>query len=134
MPHYSRMKHHFTDKSSLEYIINHVFFPLKLPQRSDHSLENNLALSQAVLDAAFAFSDQLSSDKLLLWTSNLKMLRNFRDSIRFSVMSVESQINAMDSKDVLVYMIRAQNAAVVMRNLNARPYSNHSKSLPTQPQ
>ncbi|KAG2137478.1 hypothetical protein DEU56DRAFT_736818 [Suillus clintonianus] len=111
-----------TDQSSLQYLINHVFLPLKLPQRSDHSLENELALSQAVFDAALAFSDQLPSDESLLWTSILKMLRNLKDSIRFSVMSakeVESQINAMDNKDVLVYMIRAQNAAVVMRKLEA---------------
>ncbi|KAG2137462.1 hypothetical protein DEU56DRAFT_736802 [Suillus clintonianus] len=109
-----------TDQSSLQYLINHVFLPLKLPQRSNHSLENELALSQAVFDAALAFSDQLPSDEFLLWTSSLKMLRNLKDSIRFSVMSakeVESQINAMDNKDVLVYMIRAQNAAVVMRRL-----------------
>ncbi|KIK36544.1 hypothetical protein CY34DRAFT_16314 [Suillus luteus UH-Slu-Lm8-n1] len=110
------------DQPILEYIINHVFLPLKLPQGSDQSLENDIALSQAVFDAAISFSDQLSSDKLLLWTSSLKMLRNLKNSIRFSVMSakeVESQISAMDNTDVLVYMIRAQNAAVVMRKLES---------------
>ncbi|KAG2133788.1 uncharacterized protein EDB93DRAFT_1232709 [Suillus bovinus] len=110
------------ERLSLEYIINHVFLPLKLPQGSDQSLENDLALSQAVFDAAITFSNQLSSNKLPLWTSNLKMLRNLNDSIRFSVMSekeVEFQINAMDIGDVLVYMIRAQNAAVVMRKLES---------------
>ncbi|KAG2357480.1 hypothetical protein BDR07DRAFT_1490680 [Suillus spraguei] len=108
--------------SSLEYIINHVFLPLKLPQGSDQSLENDLALSQAVFDAAITFSGQLPSDQLPLWASSLKMLRNLKDSIRFSVMSakeVESQIHAMDTEDVLVYMIRAQNAAVVMRKLES---------------
>ncbi|KAG0701816.1 hypothetical protein DFH29DRAFT_541007 [Suillus ampliporus] len=122
MPQYSRVKHHSTDQSGLEYINNHVFFPLKLPQGSDHSLENDLALSQAVVDAALAFSDQLPSDHQLLWKSSLKMLRNLKDSIKFSVMSakeVESQISAMHNKDVLVYMIRAQNAAVVMRKLES---------------
>ncbi|KAG1761304.1 hypothetical protein EDD22DRAFT_985840 [Suillus occidentalis] len=106
----------------LEYIINHVFLPLKLPQGSDQSLENDLALSQAIFDAAISFSDQLPSDKLLLWTSSLKMLRNFKNSIRFNVMSskeVESQINTIGTEDVLVYMIRAQNAAVVMRKLES---------------
>ncbi|KAG2137492.1 hypothetical protein DEU56DRAFT_912699 [Suillus clintonianus] len=113
---------HLTDQADLLYTINHVFLPLKLPQGSDHSLENDLALSQAIFDAALAFSDQLPSDKLVLWSSSLKMLRNFKDSIRFSVMSakeVESQVNSMDNNDVLVYMIRAQNAAVVMRKLES---------------
>ncbi|KAG1735376.1 hypothetical protein EDB19DRAFT_1638507 [Suillus lakei] len=121
MAQYSTVKCLPTDQSSLEYIINHVFLPLKLPQGSDQSLENDLALSQAVFDAAITFSGQLS-DRLLLWTSSLKMLRNLKDSIRFSVMSakeVESQINAMGTEDVLVYMIRAQNAAVVMRKLES---------------
>ncbi|KAG1894551.1 uncharacterized protein F5891DRAFT_714827 [Suillus fuscotomentosus] len=110
------------DQSSYEYIINHVFLPLKLPQGSDQSLENDLALSEAVFDAAITFSDQLPSDKLRLWTNIVKMLNNLKDSIRFSVMSaeeVEHQINTMETENVLVYMIRAQNAAVVMRKLES---------------
>jgi hypothetical protein len=92
------------DQPILEYIVNHVFLPLKLPQGSDQSLANDLALSQAVFDAAISFSDQLSSDKLLLWASSLKMLRNLKNSIRFSVMSakeVESQISVMDNTGAL---------------------------------
>ncbi|KAG2128679.1 uncharacterized protein EDB93DRAFT_1256589, partial [Suillus bovinus] len=110
------------DRPSLECIINHIFLPLKLPQGSDQSLENDLALSQAVFEAAITFIDLLPSDKLLLWTSTLRMLRNLKDSIRFSMMSakeVESQIKAMNTEDVLVYFIRAQNAAVVMRKLES---------------
>ncbi|KAG2039110.1 hypothetical protein BDR03DRAFT_1009308 [Suillus americanus] len=113
---------HPTDQSGLEYIINHVYCPLKLPQGSDHSLKNDLALAQAAVEAALAFSEQLPSDKQFLWMSSLKMLQNLKDSIRFSAMSakeVESQISVMDNKDVLVYMIRAQNAAVVMRKLES---------------
>ncbi|KAG1794544.1 uncharacterized protein HD556DRAFT_1367943 [Suillus plorans] len=105
---------------STEYIINHVFCPLKLPQASDHTLENELALSQAVLDAAQAFNKQLPSDKQQLWASSFKMLQNLQHSIRFSVLSlkeVQTKINAMNNKDVLVFMIRAQNAAVIMRKL-----------------
>ncbi|KAG2059658.1 hypothetical protein BDR06DRAFT_1066393 [Suillus hirtellus] len=89
------------DQFSLEYIINHVFSPLKLPQGSDQSLENDLALSEAVFDAAITFSDQLPSDKLRLWTNILKMLNNLKDSIRFSVMSaeeVEHQINTLETE------------------------------------
>jgi hypothetical protein len=95
------------DQPSLEYIINHVFCPLKLPQASDHTLENDLALSQAVLDAAQAFNDQLPSDKQQLWARSFKMLQNLRGSIRFSVMSleeVESQINAMVDKGLLFFI------------------------------
>jgi hypothetical protein len=87
-----------TDHSGLEYVINHVFCPLKLPQGNDHSLENDLVLSQAVVDAALAFNDQLLSNYQLLWMSSIEMLRNLTNSIRFSTLSakeVESQISAM---------------------------------------
>jgi hypothetical protein len=101
---YSRVKLQSTDQSSLEYIINHVFCPLKLPQRNDHSLENDLALYQAVVDAAVAFNDQLSFDKQLLWMSSLQMLQNLECSIRFSTLSateVESQISGMHNRGPL---------------------------------
>lgn len=102
MPQYSRVEH--PDQSGLEYIINHIFCPLKLPQANDHSLENDIALSQAVVDAAFAFNDQLPSSQQLLWTRSLKMFRNFKDSIRFSTLSakeVEHQISAMHNEGPL---------------------------------
>jgi hypothetical protein len=102
MPRHSTC--HPTDRSGLEYIINHVFLPLKLPQGSDDSLTNDLVLAQAVIEAALAFSEKLPSDKHLLWMSSLKMLQNLKDSIRFSAMStkdVESQISAMDNTGAL---------------------------------
>jgi hypothetical protein len=100
------MPEHSTDQSGLEYIINHVFCPLQLPQASDHTLENDIALSQVVLDAARDFKDQLSSDKHQLWASSFKMLQNLHNSIRFSVMSLEevqSQINGMDYNGLLFF-------------------------------
>jgi hypothetical protein len=98
---------HPTDQSGLEYIINHVFLPLKLPRGSDDSLENDLVLAQAVIKAALAFSEQLPPDKQLLWMSSLKMLQNLKDSIRFSAMpakEVESQISVMDNTGALTLL------------------------------
>jgi len=104
MHHYPKVKPPSTDQSSLIYIINHVFLPLKLPQGNDHSLENDLALSQAVVDAALDYMYQLPSDKQLSWMSSVKMLRNLEDSIRFNVLSaneIESQIGTMYNKGSL---------------------------------
>ncbi|KAJ8591226.1 hypothetical protein M405DRAFT_880615 [Rhizopogon salebrosus TDB-379] len=120
MPAYSRAKRQSIGQSGLEYVISHVFCPLKLPQGNDHSLENDLVLLQAVVDVALAFNDQLPPYEQLLWMSIMKMLRNLKDSIRFSTLSakeIEFQISAMHNwnRDMLVYMIRAQNAAVIMR-------------------
>jgi hypothetical protein len=112
MPQYSNSRVNrqstSTVHSSLEYIINHVFCPLKLPQGNDHSLENDLALSQAVVDAALAFNDHVSDDNQLLWESSVKMLRNLKKSIRFSTLSakeVESQISAMYNKGLLFSLL-----------------------------
>jgi hypothetical protein len=104
MPEYSSVEDQSTDQPGLEYIINHVFCPLKLPQGNDHSLENDLALSQAVVDAALAFNDLLLSHRQLLWMRSLKMLRKLKDSVRFSTLSakeVESQISAMYNRGPL---------------------------------
>jgi hypothetical protein len=98
MPAYSRAKRQSTGQSGLEYVINHVFCPLKLPQGNDHSLENDLVLLQAVVDVALAFNDQLPPYEQLLWMSIMKMLRNLKDSIRFSTLSakeIEFQISTM---------------------------------------
>ena len=104
MHHYPKVKPPSTDQSSLIYIINHVFLPLKLPQGNDHSLENDLALSQAVVDTALNYMHQVPSDKQLSWMSNVKMLRNLKDSIRFNVLSaneIKSQIGTMYNKGSL---------------------------------
>ena len=106
MSYYPNMKPPSIDQSSLKYIINHVFLPLKLPQGNDYSLENDSALSQVVADAALDFMDQLPSDKQLSWMSTVKMLWNLNDSIKFNALSgneIESQIVAMHNTGSLFH-------------------------------
>jgi len=86
------------DQTGLEYVINHVFCPLKLPQENDHSLENDLILSQAVVDAALEFTAELPSEDRSLWKRSVKMLQNLKDSNRLKVLTaneIESQIGTM---------------------------------------
>lgn len=49
------------DDYNLDWIINHVFLPPKLPQKSDHDVENgNTSLLQLILKAARNFHYRLS--------------------------------------------------------------------------
>jgi len=92
------------DQAGLEYIINHVFCPLKLPQENDHSLENDLILSKAVVDAALEFTAKLPPDDRSLWKGSVEMLRNLKDSNRFNVLSanrIKCQIGTMYNKGSL---------------------------------
>ncbi|KAJ8583955.1 hypothetical protein M405DRAFT_708883, partial [Rhizopogon salebrosus TDB-379] len=117
----------------LEYIITHIFSPIKLPQHEDHT-----AVLDVVLGSARNFKSFLPHDDQEQWDPLLKMLKNLGDTtISPSLMEdIESQIGSMQaggkhvslarkidmylkSPHILAYLIRAQNAAVVLRRLDA---------------
>ncbi|KAF9235920.1 hypothetical protein BU15DRAFT_89398 [Melanogaster broomeanus] len=92
------------DDRALEYIITHVFCPLRLPDGDDHTVNHDHALSGAIWAPH--------------WNRITRMLDNLSATMRFETMDagrVTSQLNSMEVGDVLAYLIRAQNAAVVVR-------------------
>ncbi|KAH7924415.1 hypothetical protein BV22DRAFT_1013332 [Leucogyrophana mollusca] len=114
-----------TDRSqedlSLNYIINHVFCPLKLPQKDDHSTYNDLALASMTLDIATKFWEKLGSDEGSNWEHTVRMLTNLCDTMEYQSLSptmVESQLEAMESGGVLAFLIRAQNAGLIVRRFD----------------
>ncbi|KAF9235916.1 hypothetical protein BU15DRAFT_64461 [Melanogaster broomeanus] len=98
------------DIDDLTYLVTHVFCPLRLPSEDDHSIPNDLALSEAVFSSASAYAEHVCDARKPEWNRILKMLHNLSIT-----MQVESQLGSMDVGDVNVYLIRAQNAAVVFR-------------------
>ncbi|KAH7917297.1 hypothetical protein BV22DRAFT_939050, partial [Leucogyrophana mollusca] len=106
---------------SLNYIINHVFCPLKLPQQDDHTMCNDLALASMALDIAKKFKEHSGSDKKSHWKRIVGMLRKLRDTMKYQSLSprtVESQLEAMKSGGVLAFLIRAQNAGLIVRRFD----------------
>ncbi|KAI6138917.1 hypothetical protein BKA82DRAFT_3009383 [Pisolithus tinctorius] len=103
---------------SLEYKITHVFCPLQLPDGDDHSHPNDLALSEAVRDSAFEFYWNLGYLEKNHWECVKKLLQNLYQAMYFHQLQencVASQLESMTVGDVVTYLIRAQNAAVVFR-------------------
>ncbi|KAL4078051.1 hypothetical protein J3A83DRAFT_4476741 [Scleroderma citrinum] len=108
------------DIKALKYKITHVLFPLQLPQADDRSLSNDRALSEAAYASAVIYAERLSASEKLLWLYIVRMLHSFNDSIAFEALDeklIVSQLQSMSVGDVLVYFIRAQNAAVIFRKL-----------------
>ncbi|KAL4078001.1 hypothetical protein J3A83DRAFT_4087181 [Scleroderma citrinum] len=106
------------DNKTLKYLITHVFCPLQLPDGDDHSLDNDRALSGVAYNAACAYSRHLDGSASAQWESIMEMLRNLDQSMSLEALDedlLDSQIQFMRGGDVLVYLIRAQNAAVVFR-------------------
>ncbi|KAG1873801.1 hypothetical protein F4604DRAFT_1765091 [Suillus subluteus] len=107
----------------LEYIITHIFCPIKLPQHSDYTLENDRSLLDVVLGSARKFVSSLPDHDQEHWCPSLKMLENLAVTMTSPSLTgdvVGSQIKSMQAGDILAYLIREQNAAVVLRKLDTK--------------
>ncbi|KAI6118443.1 hypothetical protein F5141DRAFT_999967 [Pisolithus sp. B1] len=103
---------------TLQYTITHVFCPLQLPDGDDYCYSNDLALSEAVYTSAVDYSGNLDDPAKADWECIRKLLRNLHDAMRIHQLeekTVELQLKSMTSGDVVAYLIRAQNAAIIFR-------------------
>ena len=74
---------------TLEYLLNHIFLPIRLPQSDDHDIEKDLAICDQILDHALAFQEFLSPPQSTAWKSIFKMVRTLRKLQSTSVLDVE---------------------------------------------
>ncbi|KAI6026974.1 hypothetical protein EDC04DRAFT_220473 [Pisolithus marmoratus] len=103
---------------SLLYELTHVFCPLKLPDGDDHSHSHDLALSEAVCTSANDYSTRLDNHEKSGWKCVKKLLQNLCDAMKIHQLEedcVAAQLESMTTGDVVAYLIRAQNAAIVFR-------------------
>ena len=83
---------------ALEYIITHVFCPLRLPGIDDHTFSNDQALIGAVLDAAQAYTRVVADAGQSEWPPIERMLENLGvtiQSARLDKCHVFSQLSRM---------------------------------------
>ncbi|KAG6377846.1 hypothetical protein JVT61DRAFT_14627 [Boletus reticuloceps] len=83
---------------ALEYIITHVFCPLRLPGGDDHSLPNDQALMEAVIDAAHAYTHVVADAGQSEWHPIEKMLENLGATVpsaKFDRKRVLAQLSRM---------------------------------------
>ncbi|KAH0834164.1 hypothetical protein J3R83DRAFT_11470 [Lanmaoa asiatica] len=106
------------DLCRLEYIVTHVFFPLKLPDGDDQSVHNNRSLAGAIASVARVYRKHVDKDNLPQWHHILGMLDNLQATVQFESLDrlqTISQFSNMNVGDILAFLIRAQNVAVVFR-------------------
>ncbi|KAG6887053.1 hypothetical protein C0992_001000 [Termitomyces sp. T32_za158] len=109
-------------KLSTEYIINHVFLPPRLPQAGDPSTENDLALLDLVIRHAKDFAGTMSSDAFD-WGPIIKMLENLRIIYSVSALDkffLQDLFSKLTEGGTIVVPVRAQNACVIIRQLDAK--------------
>ncbi|THV04293.1 hypothetical protein K435DRAFT_961925 [Dendrothele bispora CBS 962.96] len=105
-------------ESLLDYAINHIFMPPKLPQKDDYTATNEEALCQIVYQAAlkYATSQILEPENERVWHFVVEMLDNITQSQAeegISVDAVGERLINMQAGATLAYLIRAQNAGVI---------------------
>lgn len=69
---------HFFDRSSLEYVINHVFFPVDRPTFDDFDTREAYKLACAVHVASRAYNDHVDHVDQPHWHHITKMLENLQ--------------------------------------------------------
>jgi len=88
-------------RSSKEYLINHIFLPLRLPQQDDESSDNDQALCTATLRGIKQFAHYVDCKDWGLveeMLSNLLKLYQFADlDLRIQTMT-DMLVNQVDAK------------------------------------
>lgn len=59
---------------ALDFMVNHIVLPPKLPQADDRNHDNELALIAFARDQAIAFQNDVSAESRPCWTGIVKML------------------------------------------------------------
>ena len=86
------------DRSTLEYIITHVFFPLQLPDKDDRGISNDRALSGAVAAATCLYT--VHAGESPQWHCILRMLDNLRATVRSRSLDRSLTISQFQSMNV----------------------------------
>lgn len=81
--------------NTLYYIVNHVFYPPKLPQGDDLDIIKEHDLCALVHQYACEYQQALSSDQKPRWDPITRMLANLRDSHQSDHLSKETVKRSM---------------------------------------
>src|SRR5438128_11494909 len=101
-PPYTTMTHEETDLleyKALQYLITHIFCPLKLPDGDDHSPNNDRTLSSVAYRKAYDYFQCFSGSASAQWQRIVKMLRNLDHAISSNALDealLDSQIQSME--------------------------------------
>ncbi|KAJ6485682.1 hypothetical protein C8R45DRAFT_997491 [Mycena sanguinolenta] len=111
------------DQNELDYAINHLFLPPKLPQKADDDTALERAFLKHIVNCANTFCEALRQDHVDIevqtrWNLLQKTLVNFADihsSGKISKDRTQQTIDGMRLHDVLCFHIHSQNAGIILR-------------------
>ncbi|KAJ7194004.1 hypothetical protein GGX14DRAFT_586998 [Mycena pura] len=104
-----------TPFNELNYLIDHLFLPIQLPQKEDNSPQADSALCTRVIREAISFRGTLvSPDERQRWNVVIRMLHHL-ERTQQSLDGLSELIGNMCIRDSIVIPIAAQNAAVILR-------------------
>ncbi|KAF8166617.1 hypothetical protein K438DRAFT_252777 [Mycena galopus ATCC 62051] len=111
------------NRDSLEYTINHLFLPPKLPQKDDNEAGLQRAFLNHIAESAKAFCEGLERNNVddvvqAHWKLLDRTLRRFADihgALNLSSESLQDAIIRMQPHDVLCFHIHSQNAGIILR-------------------
>ncbi|KAJ7272729.1 hypothetical protein B0H12DRAFT_592863 [Mycena haematopus] len=111
------------NQQELDYAVNHLFLPPKLPHGDDTDVEVQQAFLRHVATCAKEFSEALGRDDAenelqTRWKLLQRTLDNFADihgSGNMSKKRMEQLVGGMRLHDVLCFHIHSQNAGVILR-------------------
>ena len=92
------------DDPALNYVATHVFFPPVIPEKSDFTIKNDLALARAVCTATHAYITYIDDSSRPQWQSIVNMLDHLRASVRLKRLNkgnVLAQLGNMQSGGTL---------------------------------
>ena len=91
--------------TSFNYVVTHVFLPVQLPERRDHTLENEHSLARAVCATAHAYDAHVcGTSEQAQWHHVAKMLDSLQVSVQSEHMNNEhviSQLRGMQTGGTL---------------------------------
>ncbi|KAJ8076100.1 hypothetical protein PM082_022085 [Marasmius tenuissimus] len=95
-------------KHNLTYLINHIFFPPKLPESNDFTHENEHDMCRSVLMAAQAYRTQLPPEEQPLWMPIIQMLITlctvYKHEGSFEKENLASCLRNMEDRGAFLYL------------------------------
>lgn len=118
--------------ATVQYIVNHVFLPPKLPQKDDQDCDNEVALCNLVRKYAQDHQRLLPTERQSRWDPILNMLENFEQSLKseaLNVTEVEQNMEEMQVGGVPFYclFIGLISLSCISDNRFARPIHSCAK-------
>ncbi|KAF8252042.1 hypothetical protein K440DRAFT_578390 [Wilcoxina mikolae CBS 423.85] len=121
----------------LEFAINHVFLPPRLPQKADESsAEKHSVLLRLLHHSSVLFRNQLSYDAIRnsSWPAAVKMLQHFgmlENTHSLSSQTFATLVRGMMDGDALGIHITAQNAGLVLLRIGSNVVFTSFEASPT---